>query len=187
MKNPKAIFDAVRTIAGPLSQGDVDLINHAIIAAMHGDDLNKTSHREIGAKGLALIKKWEGLRLKAYRDIGGIWTIGYGSTGPHVKAGSVLTEKQAEALLQDDLDRFEAAVADNAKNASQNEYDALVSLAFNIGIKAFKDSTALRRHNEGDKKGAAEALQWFNKVQGRTVQGLVNRRKEEADLYLSRV
>lgn len=185
MKNPKAIFDAVRSIAGPLDQDDVDLINRAIIAAEHGDELAPSSERQIGADGLALIKRWEGCKLTAYQDIVGVWTIGYGSTGPHVKPGMKLTEKQAEGLLQEDLDRFEATVAKSAPTASQSEFDAFVSLAFNIGQTAFKNSTALRRHNAGDKVGAAEALQWFNKAGGRTVKGLMNRRADEARLYLS--
>jgi lysozyme len=185
MKNPKAIFDAVRSIAGQLDRSDVDLLNRAIVAAEHGDELAKTSPRQIGAAGLALIKKWEGCKLTAYRDIVGVWTIGYGSTGPHVRPGLKLTEKQAEDLLQDDLDRFEAAVAEGAKTASQNEFDAFVALAFNIGVTAFKNSTALKRHKEGDKQGAAEALQWFNKAGGRKIKGLVNRRADEARFYLS--
>lgn len=185
MKNPKAIFDAVRTIAGKLDQGDVDLLNKAIIAAEHGDELPRTGDRQIGAAGLALIKKWEGCKLTAYLCPAKVWTIGYGSTGPHVKPGMKITEKQAEDLLQDDLDRFEAAVAKGAPNASQNEFDAMVSLAFNIGTGAFGKSTLLRRFQAGNKSGAADAfLMWVN-AGGKKMQGLINRRNEERKLFLS--
>jgi lysozyme len=185
MMNAKPIFDAVRTIAGPLSQGDVDLLNRAIIAAEHGDDLVKSGARQIGPAGLALIKKWEGCRLTAYKDIVGVWTVGYGSTGPHVKQGLTLTQDQADKLLQDDLDRFEASVDKNAPTASQNQFDAMVSLAFNIGTGAFEKSTLLRKLKAGDTAGAADAfLSWVN-AGGRKVQGLVNRRADERRLFLS--
>lgn len=183
--NLKPIFDAVRTIAGPLTQADVDLINKALIAAQHDDKLVKLGAREIGAKGLALIKQFEGRELTAYKCPADVWTIGYGSTGPHVKPGMTITEVEAEELLRDDLDRFEASVAKFAPNASQNEFDALVSLSFNIGTGAFEKSTLLRKFKEGDKAGAANAfLMWVN-AGGRKLDGLVRRRKAERELFLS--
>ena len=185
MKNVKPIFDAVRIIAGTLSQDDVDLLNKALIAAEHGDDLPKASARQIGKEGLELIKRWEGCRLKAYKDIVGVWTIGYGSTGPHVKPNMTITAQEAEDLLQKDLDRFEEAVDKSVADATQNEFDAMVSLAFNIGTNAFKNSTLVRRYNSGNKQGAADAfLMWVN-AGGKKVKGLVNRRTEERKLFLS--
>lgn len=183
--NPKPIFDAARTIAGPLSQADVDLLNKAIIAAQHNDDLTPTGTKQIGVAGLALIKSFEGLRLTAYKCPADVWTIGYGSTGPHVKQGMTITEAQADKLLQDDLDRFEASVAKHAPNASQNQFDAMVSLAFNIGTGAFEKSTLLRKFVAGDTAGAAEAFrQWVN-AGGRKLEGLVRRREAERKLFLS--
>lgn len=188
LQNPKAIFDALKSIAGKLTQDDVDLMNKAIIAAQHGDSLTKQKEpggRSIGALGLAVVKSFEGCKLRAYLCPARVWTIGYGSTGPHVKAGMVITEKQAEDLLQEDLDRFEASVAKLADKPSQNEFDAMVSLAFNIGTGAFARSSVLRRHNAGNKNGAAEAFLMWNKGGGRVLKGLVRRRIAEKGLYLS--
>ena len=188
LQNPRAIFDAVRSIAGSLDQSDVDLLNNAIVAAEHGDELppqRKASGPQIGVKGLSLVKEFEGCKLTAYLCPANVWTIGYGSTGPHVRRGLTLTEKQADDLLQEDLDRFEAAVAKHTKNTSQNEFDAMVSLAFNIGTGGFARSSVLRRHNAGNKNGAAEAFLMWNKGGGRVLNGLVRRREAEKQLYLS--
>lgn len=183
--NPKPIFDAARTIAGPLSQSDVDLLNRAIIASQHNDDLRPTGTKQIGAAGLALIKSFEGLRLTAYKCPADVWTVGYGSTGPHVKPGMTITEAQADKLLQDDLDRFETSVARHAPEATQNQFDAMVSLAFNIGTGAFEKSTLLRKFLNGDKMGAADAfLQWVN-AGGRKLEGLIRRRNAERALFLT--
>lgn len=142
------------------------------------------------ARGIALIKRFEGLRLRAYKDVAGVWTIGYGHTGPDARAGSAITSARAEALLRRDLRRFEAAVARLVTvPIGQARRDALVSLAFNIGIGAFGRSTALRRLNAGDPDGAAEAMRWWNKatVAGRkvVVRGLTRRRAAETALFLS--
>lgn len=134
--------------------------------------------------GINLIKAFEGLRLKAYDDGVGVWTIGYGHTGPDVQPGMVITEEEAEALLRQDLDRFERAVSNAlAVETKQAQFDAFVSLAFNIGSYAFQTSTALKRHNAGDLAGAAEAITWWNKAAGRVWPGLVRRRAAEAALY----
>ncbi len=183
--NFKPIFDVVRTIAGPLTQSDVDLINKALIAAQHDDSLVKTGAREIGAAGLALIKQFEGRELTAYKCPADVWTIGYGSTGPHVKPGMTITESEAEQLLRDDLDRFEASVARCVPNATQNEFDAMVSLAFNIGTAGFERSSVLKRLLAGDKAGAADAFLMWNKAGGRVLAGLTRRRQAERELFLS--
>ncbi len=182
---PKPIFDALRAIAGPLTQADVDLMNRAIIAAQHGDTLPPSTTKQIGAKGLALIKSFEGLRLNAYRCPADVVTIGYGSTGPHLKMGMTITEAQADKLLQDDLDRFEACVARNAPDATQNEFDAMVSLAFNIGTGAFEKSTLLRKFKAGDKAGAAVGFDAWVNAGGQKLAGLVRRRAAERALFAS--
>lgn len=180
--DPKRLFDAIRRIAGrALSQADVDAIN----AALAVTDIAPT-HRNISAAGLALIKRWEGLRLKAYRCPAGIPTIGYGSTGPHVRMGMTITEPQAEALLRQDLVRFERAVNEVAPNATQGQFDAMVSLAFNVGVDAFRRSTLLKRHLAGDTSGAAAAFGSWIFAGGKRLAGLVNRRADEAALYLGR-
>lgn len=137
----------------------------------------------IGTKGLALIKRFEGCKLTAYKCPAGIWTIGYGSTGPHVKPGMEITEAQAEQLLRDDLARFEQAVSAAAPNATQNQFDAMVSLAFNIGIAGFQKSSVLRLHNLGKFQGAADSFALWNKGGGKVLPGLVRRRADESHLY----
>ncbi|UZK69573.1 lysozyme [Sphingomonas sp. S1-29] len=132
--------------------------------------------------GIELIKEFEGCRLKAYYCPAGILTIGYGSTGPHVKRDTVYTEAQAEARLRIDLLRFEKAVS-RAIDADQDQFDAMVSLAFNVGTGAFLKSTLLRKHNAGDHAGAMREFARWNKAGGRVLAGLTRRRAAEAKLY----
>lgn len=144
----------------------------------------------VSVKGLDLIKRNEGCVLRAYLCPAGVWTIGYGSTGSHVKPNSVITKPEAEALLIKDLMRFEKAVlAAVNETPLQEEFDAMVSLAFNIGIGGFTKSSVVRRYNAGDKAGAANAFGMWNKarVKGKltVLPGLVRRRAEEKALFLS--
>ena len=141
------------------------------------------TRRAINKEGLELIKSFEGLRLKAYRCSANVLTIGWGSTGPHVKEGMTITKDQAEELLRSDLRRFEDAVAAAAPKATDNQFSAMVSLAFNIGIGALQRSTVLRRHLAGDHAGAADAFLMWNKAAGRVLAGLTRRRESEAALY----
>jgi lysozyme len=141
--------------------------------------------RRINAAGLAIVKESEGLELKAYKCPADVWTIGYGSTGPHVKPGMVITEARAEELLLDDLARFEAFVADRCAPATDNQFSALVSFAFNLGEGALKDSTLRRKHLEGDYVGAAAEFGRWTKADGKVLKGLVKRRAREAQLYRS--
>lgn len=139
--------------------------------------------RRIGPKGLALIKTSEGLRLKAYRDAVGVLTIGYGSTGPHVKPGMTITEAEAEALLRKDLDRFERGVVELAGEMTAGQFSALVSFSFNLGLSALRDSTLLRLHRAGDFDGAAAQFGRWNRAGGRVLPGLTKRRAAERALY----
>lgn len=144
--------------------------------------------RRINRAGLAHIKSWEGLRLTAYLDVANVLTIGYGSTGPHVRPGMKITEEQAEALLKQDLDRFEARVENYVKvPLSDNQFAALVSFDFNTG--ALHKSTLLKKLNAGDYKAVpGELMKWTKaKVGGKltTVKGLVNRRTSEVGLWKS--
>jgi len=147
--------------------------------------------------GIDLIKRFEGLELQAYKDIAGIWTIGYGYTGGYpksfflpgvVSSEDVITEEQAEELLREALKPREDAVRDLVSvPLNQNQFDALVSFIYNIGVGAFERSTARKRLNKGDYEGAADALTWFKKatVDGvlRPVEGLTRRREAEAALF----
>jgi lysozyme len=140
------------------------------------------------AAALELIKDAEGLRLVAYQDPSGAWTIGYGHT-VGVIGGEQITAAQADALLAQDLAMFERGVDALAKDPSENEFSAMVSLAFNIGLGAFAGSTVLRQHNAGDKPAAADAFRLWNKahVDGQLVElpGLVARREAERKIYLT--
>jgi lysozyme len=140
--------------------------------------------RRINEAGLELIKSFEGLRLEAYRCPAGVLTIGYGSTGPHVKPGMVITEEKAEGLLLEDLRRFEVGVEAMAGPATDNQFAAMVALAFNIGLGAFSTSTVLKRHKLGNRTGAANAFLMWNKAGGQILKGLIRRREAERKLYL---
>jgi len=141
--------------------------------------------------GIALIKKFEGKFLTAYHGVAdrpGLLTIGYGHTDaagpPKVKAGMVLTEQQAEDILRSDLRSVELAVERLVKvPLKQNELDALVSFTYNVGEGALGRSTLLRRLNSGDYDVANEFMKYTKANGVPRVQGLVNRRKAEADLW----
>ena len=140
----------------------------------------------ISDKGIALIKQFEGLELHAYRCPANIPTIGYGSTGPHVKMGMTITEPEADALLRKDVARFERGVmAAINHETTQGRFDALVSLAFNIGLGNLQSSTLLRKHCAADYAGAAEQFARWNKGGGKVLPGLVRRRAAEAEFYRS--
>ncbi len=141
--------------------------------------------RMINQTGLALIKQYEGCKLTAYVCPAGVLTIGYGSTGKHVKPGMTITEAEAEKLLRDDLARFEEGVEKFCPVATENQFAALVSFAFNVGIEALRTSTLRRLHNEGKYAEAAEQFKRWNKGGGRVLPGLVKRRAAEAQLYRS--
>lgn len=142
--------------------------------------------RRVNHSGLALIKSFEGLRLTAYKCPAGVWTIGYGHTGPDVRPGMVITTQEADALLKGDLDRFESGVdaAIGQTPTTSNQFSAMVSLAFNIGLGAFQRSTVLRQHKTGHYNLAAAAFLMWVKGGGRTLPGLVRRRTAERALYL---
>ena len=139
----------------------------------------------INKAGLDLIKKFEGCRLTAYKCPAGVWTIGYGHTGPDVKHGKSITEQEAENLLRGDLDNFEAGVTKAIVSAATtpNQFAAMVSLAYNIGLGGFNKSTVLRKHKEGAYKSASAAFMMWVKGGGRELPGLVRRRAAERSLY----
>lgn len=140
----------------------------------------------ISDKGLALIKSFEGCVLTAYKCPAGIWTIGFGSTGPHVKPGMVITAPEAEALLKRDLSRFETGVNAMVEGAAttSDQFSAIVSLAFNVGLANVAKSTLLKKHKRADFKGAADEFLRWNRAGGRVLAGLTRRRAAERRLYL---
>lgn len=134
--------------------------------------------------GIQLIKSFEGLRLKAYLDVVGIPTIGFGTTGPEIKLGLEWTEQQCVDRLKKDLEKFEAGVLKAVKvPLTQNQFDALVCFVYNVGIGAFSSSTMLKKLNRSDNTTADEFLRW-NKAGGKEVAGLTRRRQAEKDLFL---
>lgn len=140
--------------------------------------------RQINKAGLDLIKFFEGLRLKAYKDSVGVWTIGYGHTRT-ATPGMSISEPEAEALLREDLKDAQGGVDRLVKQQlSDNEYAALVSFVFNLGAGNFSRSTLLKKLNAGDRKGAAEQFLVWNKAGGQVLAGLTRRRKAERDLFL---
>lgn len=131
------------------------------------------------------IKDHEGLRLTAYKDGGGVWTIGYGHTGADVREGLTVPLSEAERLLTRDLKTAEGHVNGAVQvKLTQNQFDALVSFVYNVGGEAFRTSTMLRLLNAGDYVGAANQFPRWNKDNGKVVQGLINRRAKERDLFL---
>lgn len=179
----KPIFDATRTALGrSLTASDVAAMD-GVLDVLGVPREAQSARRSINRDGLQIIKESEGCVLKTYIDPVGIPTIGYGSTGSHVKIGQTITQSQAEELLRSDLRRFEDAVADLAPSATDNRFSAMVSLAFNIGEGALAGSTLLKKHNQGDYIGAANEFLRWNKAGGRVLPGLVKRRAREAELY----
>lgn len=137
-------------------------------------------------KNKDVVREVEGLRLEAYLDTGGVWTIGYGHTGPEVVKGLKITLEQAEALLSKDLGTAERVVNKLVcVPLSQSQFDALVSFVYNIGEGQFKPSTMLKLLNLQDYQGAADQFPRWNKDNGKVVQGLINRRQKERALFLS--
>ncbi len=140
----------------------------------------------INDRGRQIILEFEGCRLTAYRCPAGVWTIGAGHTGD-VKEGDVITKHQAEVILEHDLERFEQAVMRLAPKSSANEFSALVSLSFNIGIAALERSSLLRAHNAGCRHAASLGFSKWVRGGGKVLPGLVRRRAAEAALYLEAV
>ncbi|WP_260928231.1 lysozyme [Novosphingobium sp. 9] len=151
--------------------------------------------RTISDPGKAFIQTREGYakdigdgRVQAYPDPGtgsAPWTIGWGSTGPDIVKGTIWTRAQAQARFDAHVAEFVAGVDRLIGTAptTQNQFDAMVSLAYNIGLTGFGQSTVLRKHKASDYAGAAAAFALWNKAGGRVMQGLVNRRAAEAKVY----
>lgn len=140
---------------------------------------------KINEEGLALIKDFEGCKLQAYKDVGGIWTVGYGHVNTWVKEGVSITQEAAENILLLDIERFEKGVNELARiPIMSNQFSALVCLAFNIGLGALKKSTLLKKLNQVDFQVAADEFLRWDKVQGKSIPGLARRRAAERALFL---
>ena len=134
--------------------------------------------------GLTLTKNFEGCRLSAYADQGGVWTVGYGHTGPGVHAGLTITQDQADTFLISDVAGAVACVNRLVTSSIvQCQFDALVDFTFNLGCACLANSTLLRAVNAGDFAGAANEFLRWDHVQGMVVIGLLRRRQAEAQMF----
>ena len=144
----------------------------------------------ISQKGIDLIKQFEGCSLEAYKCVAGKWTIGYGHTA-NVKQGDRITQQQAEDLLRNDLASFENLVNNKSyvpQSLNQDQFDALVSFAFNLGGRNLKElCTANYPPNQKTTNHIAQEITLYNKAGGKRVQGLVNRREKEKKLFLGQI
>jgi len=145
--------------------------------------------RSIDPAGFNIVKTNEGCLLHSYQDVAGVWTIGYGHTP--ARPGQTITQAEADALLIQDLQHAEVAVDSCTSDVptTDNQFSAMVSLAFNIGTGAFHASSVLRDHRGREYGAAANAFLLWDKahINGQLVmvRGLLRRRNEERDLYLS--
>lgn len=160
-------------------------------ASMAADSFgNYEIDMKISQAGIELIKRFEGCRLEAYQDSVGVWTIGYGSTywpdGRRVKQGDRLaSEVEAEQLLRDALKTYEAGVNRLVKvHITQNQFDALVSFTYNLGVGALEKSTLIRKLNHIDIIPVANEFSRWTKAGGKELEGLRRRRAAERELFL---
>ena len=147
--------------------------------------------RSVSRNGIALIKKFEGCKLTAYQDIVGVWTIGYGTTnadqsitGITIKKGVTITQKQADTWLEKSLNQKYAPLVnkyDSTYHWTQNEFDALISFAYNIG-----SINQLTANGKRDRETIANKIPEYCKAGGKRIQGLVNRRNKERALFLKK-
>ena len=137
----------------------------------------------ISEKGLALITEFEGCKLTAYRDIVGVWTIGFGHTKT-AREGMVITQVVADQLLALDVAEHARGVWKSLfVKLEQHQFDAVVSLAFNVGVGAVRNSTLVKMINRGDAKLASAQFDRWNKAGGKVVAGLTRRRAAERRMY----
>ncbi len=201
--NRKAIFTAVRALrkGQGFTLAEVRVLDAAIDEALRTlPTVTPTNlpivtppqlsvSRQVSQRGIALIHSFEQCRLDAYPDPGSRdgnpWTIGWGSTGPGIKKGVTWTQAECDARFAADLAAFAAKVDAlvGMVPTTQHQFDAMVSLAYNIGVGALGKSTVLRLHKAGDYLGAARAFLMWNKNDGKVMRGLTRRRLAEADLY----
>ncbi|SFS42050.1 lysozyme [Brevundimonas viscosa] len=189
----KALFDAVRPFAPggklmPLHVEAIDELADMFALPREGEAM------KVSRAGIDLIHSFEGFRSEAYVDpgTGGLpITIGFGSTtdeeGRPIKLGTVWSRERAAARFQMDLDRFAAGVLDalDGSPTTQGQFDAMVSLAYNVGLANFRGSTLLKMHKAGDYAGARQQFGRWNRAGGRVMAGLTRRRAAEAALYAS--
>lgn len=193
--NDDQFYAAIRPLFGKLTTDQIlnfnKILNSSLrenlISAMTGSKPDKQS---LSTKGAAFIAQWEGLKLRAYKDSGGIWTIGIGTiiypNGSKVREGDTCTEAQAYEWFKAYIVGVEDLIAKSIKvPLTQNQFDALVSLIYNIGATQFIGGSVDDKINSGDIKAAIATWKQYRLVKGKAVQGLINRRNAETALFLS--
>lgn len=166
------LTDIFATVLSTIRHGGQDLLNVA-----------QKPQRSINDEGLALIKEFEGLKLTAYCDIGGVWTIGYGCTHC-ISHGMSISVEEAERRLKIDLIRFENGISECVKvPLNDNQFSALVCFSYNVGLQAFKDSHIFRALNMNELSMINDDLLKWDHVNGTEIEGLKRRRQAEADLF----
>lgn len=142
---------------------------------------------KLSKNGLNLIKKFEGCRLTAYKPVSSerYYTIGYGHYSPSIHKGQHISQATAEQLLKNDTETFVSAVSKAVKvSLNQNQFDALVSFTYNLGIGNLQSSTLLKLINKKDFKGAANEFPKWVHSNGKVLNGLVKRRAAEKALFI---
>lgn len=152
--------------------------------------LSVTGYRDISEKGYAIIREFEGFKVEAYLDTGGVWTIGFGTikypNGQRVKKGDTCTREQAEQWLKNDCNWVDACLDKYVTSKpTQNQFDALASFVYNIGETAFAKSTMLTLLNQNNFTAAANQFDRWVFDNGKRITGLANRRTKEKALFLS--
>jgi lysozyme len=141
---------------------------------------------KISQEGLSLIKRFEGCRLESYKCSANVLTIGYGHTSG-VKETDTITQDEADKLLQEDVEQFEKYVDDNVTvELGQSQFDSLVAWTFNLGVGNLRESTMLKKLNNEDYKSVPSEMKRWNKAGGKTLDGLIRRRKAESLLFESK-
>lgn len=166
----------------------VELTVSAKLADIKSENITKNINNadlspEAIKKAREFIQGKEGLNLNAYKDTGGVWTIGYGHI-KNVKQGDRITKEEAEKFYMDDFKEHIKSLNSVKVPLSENEKIALASFIYNVGSGAFKNSTLLKKLNNGDKKGAAQEFDRWVYDNGKVQKGLVERRKKEKNLFL---
>ena len=157
-------------------------------AKVIGFSLTESAQRDISELGFQLIREFEGFSVQAYLDTGGVWTIGFGTikypNGKRVVKGDVCTQSEAEQWLKNDSKWVDACLDKHIKvSVTQNQFDALASFVYNIGETAFIKSTMLTLINQNSMATAASQFDRWVFDNGKRIQGLVNRRNKEKELF----
>ena len=140
---------------------------------------------KISNNGLDLVKHFEGLVLEAYKCPAGVWTIGYGHT-KDVQPGDSWSEDHADHMLEVEMEEYEKYINDLVTvELNQNQFDAMVSWVYNLGVGNLQSSTLLKVLNAGDYAGVPEQIMRWNKAGGKVLEGLTRRRQAEADLFVA--